>query len=165
MTVEVGNSAPDFELKDQHGTPVKLSDFRGKKDVLLVFYPLAFSGKCTSELCEIRDELPTLGAAGRSPGTGTAGDDDVQVLAISVDSVFTHRAWSEREKYEFPLLSDFWPHGAVAESYGVFDANRGLATRGTFIIDKQGVVRWKVENAIPDARDINDYRKALAELS
>jgi peroxiredoxin len=153
MTVEVGGSAPDFELKDQHGTPVKLSDFRGEKDVVLVFYPLAFSGICTGELCTIRDELPTLGG------------DDVQVLAVSVDSVFAHRAWSEQEKYEFPLLSDFWPHGAVAESYGVFDAEKGLATRGTFIIDKQGVVRWKVENAIPDARDISEYRKALAELS
>jgi mycoredoxin-dependent peroxiredoxin len=153
MTVEVGDAAPDFELKDQHGTPVKLSDFRGKKDVVLVFYPLAFSGICTGELCTIRDELPTLGG------------DDVTVLAVSVDSVFAHRAWGEQEKYEFPLLSDFWPHGAVAESYGVFAADSGLATRGTFIIDKQGVVRWKVENAIPDARDISEYRKALAELS
>jgi peroxiredoxin len=153
MTVEVGDSAPDFELKDQHGTPVKLSDFRGTKDVVLVFYPLAFSGICTGELCTIRDELPTLGG------------DDVQVLAVSVDSVFALRAWSEQENYQFPLLSDFWPHGAVAESYGVFDAEKGLATRGTFIIDRQGAVRWKVENAIPDARDISEYRKALAELS
>jgi peroxiredoxin len=153
MTVEVGGSAPDFELKDQHGTPVKLSDFRGKKDVVLVFYPLAFSGICTSELCTIRDELPTLGG------------DDVQVIAISVDSMFAHRAWGEQEKYEFPLLSDFWPHGAVARAYGVFDEAKGLAGRGTFIIDKRGVVRWKVENAIPDARDLGEYRKALAELS
>lgn len=153
MAVEVGDSAPDFELKDQHGTPVKLSDFQGKKDVVLVFFPLAFSGVCTGELCTIRDELPTLGG------------DDVQVLAVSVDSVFAQRAWSEKEGYQFPLLADFWPHGAVATAYGIFDAEKGLATRGTFIIDKQGVVRWKVENAIPDARDIGDYRKALAELS
>jgi len=129
MTVEVGGVAPDFELKDQHGTPVKLSDFRGRKDVVLVFYPLAFSGVCTGELCAIRDELPTLGG------------DDVQVLAVSVDSVFAHRAWAEQEKYQFPLLSDFWPHGDVAQAYGVFDDTRGLARRGTFIIDKQGVVR------------------------
>lgn len=156
MTVEVGQSAPDFELKDQHGTPVRLSDFRGQKDVVLIFYPLAFSGVCTGELCTIRDELPTLATSG-------AGDD-VQVLAVSVDSVFAQRAWSEKESYQFPLLSDFWPHGAVAQAYGVFDDERGLATRGTFIIDKQGIVRWKVGNAIPDARDINDYRKALAEL-
>ncbi|GAA2730521.1 MULTISPECIES: peroxiredoxin [Actinocorallia] len=153
MAVEVGDKAPDFELKDQHGTPVKLSDFAGKKDVVLVFYPLAFSGICTGELCAIRDELPTLGG------------DDVQVLAVSVDSVFALRAWTEQEKYQFPLLSDFWPHGGVAQSYGVFDAEKGLARRGTFIIDKAGVVRWKVDNAIPEARDLEAYRKALTELS
>ncbi|MCO5970705.1 peroxiredoxin [Actinoallomurus soli] len=153
MTVEVGDAAPDFELKDQHGAPVRLSDFQGKKTVVLVFYPLAFSGVCTGELCAIRDELPTLGG------------DDVQVLAISVDSMFSHRAWAEQENYEFPLLSDFWPHGAVAKSYGIFDEERGVATRGTYIIDKTGVVRWKVENAIPDARDLDEYRKALADIS
>ncbi|WP_067485130.1 peroxiredoxin [Actinomadura hibisca] len=152
MAVNVGDLAPDFELKDQHGTPVKLSDFRGDKTVVLVFYPLAFSGVCTGELCAIRDELPTLGG------------DDVQVLAVSVDSVFALRAWADQEKYQFPLLSDFWPHGGVAQSYGVFDETKGLATRGTFIIDTEGVVRWKVENAIPDARDLDEYRKALAAL-
>ncbi|MFC6884706.1 MULTISPECIES: peroxiredoxin [Actinomadura] len=152
MAVEVGDSAPDFELKDQHGTPVKLSDFRGKKNVVLVFYPLAFSGVCTGELCTIRDELPTLGG------------DDVQVLAVSVDSVFALRAWADQEKYQFPLLSDFWPHGGVADRFGVFDEEKGLARRGTFIIDTEGVVRWKVVNAIPDARDIGEYRKALASL-
>jgi peroxiredoxin len=153
MAIHVGDSAPDFELKDQHGTPVKLSDFRGKKNVVLVFYPLAFSGICTGELCSIRDELPTL------------GDDDVQVVAVSVDSVFAHRAWAEQENYEFPLLSDFWPHGDVAKAYGIFNEEAGLATRGTFIIDKAGVVRWKVENAIPEARDLDEYRKALADIS
>ena len=153
MAIEVGDAAPDFELKDQHGTPVKLSDFKGKKTVVLVFYPLAFSGICTSELCSIRDELPTLGG------------DDVQVLAVSIDSVFAHRAFGEKEGYEFPLLSDFWPHGEVAKSYGIFNEDAGLAKRGTYIIDKDGVVRWKVENAIPDARDIDEYRKALAEIS
>ncbi|MGI5164020.1 peroxiredoxin [Spirillospora sp. CA-253888] len=152
MAVNVGDLAPDFELKDQHGTPVRLSDFRGDKTVVLVFYPLAFSGVCTGELCAIRDELPTLGG------------DDVQVLAVSVDSVFALRAWADQEKYQFPLLSDFWPHGGVAQGYGVFDEAKGLATRGTFIIDTEGVVRWKVENAIPDARDLDEYRKALAAL-
>jgi peroxiredoxin len=153
MAIEVGDKAPDFELKDQHGTPVRLSSFQGEKTVVLVFYPLAFSGICTSELCTIRDELPTLGG------------DDVQVIAVSVDSVYAHRAWAEQENYEFPLLSDFWPHGDVAKTYGIFNEGAGLATRATYIIDKTGVVRWKVENAIPDARDIDEYRKALAGIS
>ena len=152
MAVEVGEAAPDFELRDQHGTPVRLSSFHGVKNVVLIFYPLAFSGICTGELCAMRDSFPE------------ADREDVQVLAVSVDSVYTHRAWSDAEGYEFGLLSDFWPHGGVAKEYGVFDENSGLALRGTFIIDKQGVVRWKVVNAIPQARDLAEYQKALAEL-
>ncbi|GGP85249.1 peroxiredoxin [Streptosporangium pseudovulgare] len=151
MAVEVGSPAPDFELKDQHGTPVKLSDHRGKK-VVLIFYPLAFSGICHGELCALRDEF-----------IATA-PEDVQVLTVSVDSVFTHRAWADQEGYTFPLLSDFWPHGQVAQAYGVFDEEKGLATRGTFIIDGDGIVRWSVVNPIPEARDIAEYRKVLAEL-
>jgi peroxiredoxin len=153
MAVEIGEQAPDFELKDQHGTPVRLSSFRGSKNVVLVFYPLAFSGVCTGELCAIRDEFPEVSG------------DDVELLTVSVDSTFTHRAWADAENFEFGLLSDFWPHGGAAKSYGVFDEERGLATRGTFIIDKSGVVRWKVINPIPQARDIAEYSKALADLS
>ncbi|MEU7990951.1 peroxiredoxin [Streptosporangium canum] len=152
MAVEVGSPAPDFELKDQHGTPVKLSDYRGRR-VVLIFYPLAFSGVCHGELCAIRDEF-----------IATA-PEDVQVVTVSVDSVFTHRAWADREGYTFPLLSDFWPHGQVAQAYGVFDEEKGLAIRGTFIIDGEGVVRWSVVKPIPEARDVADYHKALAELS
>jgi peroxiredoxin len=149
LAVEVGDVAPDFELKDQHGTPVKLSDFRGRKNVVLV----AFSGVCTGELCAIRDELPTLGDA-----------EDVQVLAVSVDSMFALRAWADQEKYQFPLLADFWPHGGTAQRYGVFDDVKGVALRGTFVIDAKGEVRWNVVNAIPDARDLDEYRKALAGI-
>ena len=155
MAVEVGDAAPDFELKDQHGSPVKLSDFRGEKNVVLVFYPLAFSGVCGTELCAIRDDFPEASASDSS---------DVALLTVSVDSTFTHRAWSDREHFGFPLLSDFWPHGSVAKLYGIFDENLGVATRGTFIIDKNGVVRWKVVNPIPEARDLAEYRKALAGL-
>jgi mycoredoxin-dependent peroxiredoxin len=90
--------------------------------------------------------------------------DDVQLLTVSVDSTFATRAWSDAEHFNFALLSDFWPHGEVAKSYGVFDENMGIATRGTFIIDKDGVVRWKVVNPIPQARDITEYQKALAAL-
>jgi len=153
MAVEIGDMAPDFELKDQHGAPVRLSEMRGKKNVVLVFYPLAFSGVCSTELREMRDSFPE------------AEREDVEVLTISVDSVHVHRAWGDSEGYEFGLLSDFWPHGAVAKSYGVFDEERGLANRGTFIIDKSGVVQWKVVNAILQARDLAAYQKALAELN
>jgi mycoredoxin-dependent peroxiredoxin len=152
MPVEVGDLAPDFELKDQHGSPVTLSGLRGKKNVVLVFYPLAFSGVCSGEMSAMRDSFPE------------ANREDVELLTVSVDSVYAHRKWAEMEGYEFGMLSDFWPHGAVAKSYGVFDDARGLATRGTFIIDKNGVVRWKVVNAIPQTRDLADYQKALAEI-
>jgi peroxiredoxin len=152
MAVEIGQQAPDFELKDQHGTPVRLAGFRGKKNVVLVFYPLAFSGVCSGELAAMRDEFPE------------ASRDDVELLTVSVDSRYALRAWSDAEHFGFALLSDFWPHGGIARSYGVFDENMGIATRGTFIIDKDGVVRWKVVNPVPQARDIADYQKALASL-
>jgi peroxiredoxin len=148
MAVEVGDQAPDFELRDQHGTPVKLSSFRGEKNVVLVFYPLAFSGVCSGEMQALRDEFPE------------ANRDDVALLTVSVDSGYALRAWSDREKFGFGLLSDFWPHGGIAREYGVFEENLGIAARGTFIIDKDGVVRWKVVNPIPQARDIADYQGA-----
>jgi peroxiredoxin len=149
MSVEVGQQAPDFTLKDQNGAEVSLSDFRGQKNVLLVFYPLAFSGICQGELCAIRDDLPRF------------ANDSVQVLAVSIDSVFVHKAWAERENYEFPLLSDFWPHGEVARAYGVFNSEIGFAVRGTFLIDTDGVVQWKVVNAPGEARNQDEYLKAL----
>jgi mycoredoxin-dependent peroxiredoxin len=152
MAVEVGEQAPDFALTDQHGTPVRLSSFRGAKNVVLVFYPLAFSSVCTGELCALRDEFPEVTR------------DDAELLTVSVDSTHTHRAWSDAEHFNFELLSDFWPHGAVAKLYGVFDPDRGIAIRGTFIIDKEGVVRWKVINPTPQARDLAEYSKALAAL-
>ncbi|MCF6471621.1 peroxiredoxin [Nonomuraea sp. MG754425] len=145
---EVGAPAPDFELQDQHGTPVSLAQFRGEK-VVLVFYPLAFSGICHGELSALRDR-PIEGA---------------RLLTVSVDSVFTQRAWADREGYPFSMLSDFWPHGQVARAYGVFDETKGTARRGTFIIDGEGVIRWSVVNPISSARDVADYVKALADIS
>jgi peroxiredoxin len=153
MAVEIGDEAPDFELPDQHGTPVKLSSFRGTKNVVLVFYPLAFSPVCSGELCAMREDFPEVSR------------DDVELITVSVDSLYSHRVWAEQENFQFSLLSDFWPHGTVAKAYGVLDANRGVALRGTFVIDKEGVVRWKVVNPIPQARDIADYQKALAALA
>ena len=150
--VEVGQEAPDFELKDQNNEVVRLSSLRGHKNVVLMFYPLAFTGVCQGELCSVRDEIANFDNA------------DVTTLAVSVDSVFSHKVWADREGYTFRLLSDFWPHGSVADAYGVFNADLGIAIRGTFIIDKAGIVRYRVVNAIPDARDQGEYRKALAEL-
>lgn len=148
----IGQQAPDFELKDQHGNVVKLSSFRGQKNVVVLFYPFAFTGTCTGELCGLRDQLELF------------QNDDVQLLAISCDSIFTLRVFAEKESYSFPLLSDHWPHGAVATKYGVFDEARGAAIRGTFIIDKSGVVRWQIVNAISDARNLDEYKAALATL-
>jgi mycoredoxin-dependent peroxiredoxin len=152
MTVEVGAEAPDFTLKDQNNQEVRLSDFRGARNVLLVFYPLAFTGTCQGELCSVRDNLNDF------------VNDSVQVLTVSVDSSYVHKVWAEREGYEFPLLADFWPHGAVAQAYGVFNSERGFANRGTFIIDKAGVVRFAEEYGPGQARDQDAWRKALAAL-
>lgn len=153
MSVEIGRPAADFELRDQHGQSVRLSDFRGEKAVVLVFYPFAFSAVCTGELRAIRDALPTY------------QNERVQLLAISCDPMFALRVFADCEGLGYPLLSDFWPHGAVAQSYGVFDPDRGCAERGTFIIDRDGVLRWSVHNAIPDARSLADYKQALARLA
>ncbi|NSC21527.1 peroxiredoxin [Streptomyces albus subsp. chlorinus] len=152
MAIAAGTKAPDIELKDQHGQLVRLSDFKGRKNVVLLFYPFAFTGVCTGELCALRDELPKF------------VNDDVQLLAVSNDSPFALRVFAEQEGLEYPLLSDFWPHGAASRAYEVFDEEKGCAVRGTFIIDKEGVVRWTVVNGLPDARDLNDYVKALETL-
>jgi peroxiredoxin len=151
--VDVGDLAPDFELKDQDKNVVKLSDFRGSKNVVIVFYPLSFTGVCQGELCAIRDEIADF------------SNEDVQTIAISVDSTAAHKKWADEQGYAFPLLADFWPHGEVARAYGVLNEDSGLAVRGTFIVDKDGRVAYKVVNAIPDARDQDEYKKVLANLA
>ncbi|MBT2904020.1 peroxiredoxin [Streptomyces cellulosae] len=152
MTIPVGAQAPDFELKDNHGAPVRLSDFRGRKNVVLLFYPFAFTGVCTGELGEIRDRLEQF------------SERDAEVLAVSNDSIHTLRVFGEQEDLPFPLLSDFWPHGDVSRAYGVFDEDKGCAVRGTFVIDRQGVVRATVSSAMADARDPGEYLAALDTL-
>ncbi len=152
MPLDVGASAPDFVLRDQNNAEIRLSDFRGRRNVLLVFYPFAFTGICQSELWAVRDNLADF------------QNDDVQVLAVSVDTVFAHKVWAEREGYEFPLLADFWPHGAVAQAYGVFNERSGGANRGTFVIDREGVIRFAEMNKPGEARDQDVWRKALASL-
>jgi mycoredoxin-dependent peroxiredoxin len=152
MPIEVGAEAPDFTLKDQNGQEVRLSSFRGVKNVLLVFYPLAFTGTCQGELCAVRDNLNDF------------VNDAVQVLTVSVDSSPSHKVWAEREGYQFPLLADFWPHGAVAQAYGVFNEQRGYANRGTFLVDKAGVVRFAEMTGPGQARDQDGWRKAISAL-
>ena len=153
MAPEVGTEAPDFTVKDQNNQDVTLSSFRGRQAVLLVFYPFAFSGICTGELCAVRDDLADF------------QNDDVQILAISTDHPYALKAWSESQGFDFPLLSDFWPHGAVARAYGVFNDARGMAVRGTFLVDTSGIVRFAEVNGPGEPRDQSGWRKAVAALA
>ncbi|MEU4427416.1 peroxiredoxin [Actinoplanes sp. NPDC024001] len=153
MPISVGVPAPDFTLRDQNNQEVRLADFRGRKAVLLVFYPLAFSRTCQGELTEVRDNLPAY------------ANDDVQVLTISVDSIYSHKVWAEQEGFDFPLLADFWPHGEVARAYGVFNDTTGFANRGTFLVDAAGIVRFAEMNGPGEARDQQSWRAALATLN
>jgi peroxiredoxin len=149
--VDVGSKAPEFELKDANNQKVSLSSLVGeKKPVLLVFYPFAFSGICTGELCQLRDDFSAF--------------EGVQVLGVSVDTPFSLKKWAEQEGYDFPLLSDFWPHGEVAQAYGVFNEKAGMANRGTFLIDVEGVVRFAEVNGPGEARDQEAWKKAIASL-
>lgn len=148
----VGDTAPDFTLRDQNGAEVTLGAFAGERAVLLVFYPFAFSGICTGELREIRDDL------------GRFESPEVTTLAISCDPMFSLRAWADREGYFFPLLSDFWPHGAVAGAYGVLDHDSGAPRRGTFLVGRDGRIAWQLVNPAGERRDFAGYHAALGEL-
>jgi peroxiredoxin len=150
LSLQVGEQAPDFTLKDQNNQERTLSELRGDRNVLVVFYPLAFSGICTGELDQLRDDL--------------AAFTDVQVLAVSVDSVYTLKAWSNQRGYDFPLLADFWPHGKVAQDYGVFNDRAGIANRGTFLVDTDGVIRFAEMKQPGEARDQTIWKQALAAL-
>jgi peroxiredoxin len=152
MSAEVGQAAPEFTLSNQFGEKVSLADFRGKKNVVLMFYPFAFTGTCTGELCAIRDQYVDF------------VNDDTVVLSVSCDSPYTLKVFAEQESLTHSLLSDFWPHGEASKAYGVFLDDKGFSTRGTFIIDKEGVVRWSVVNGPGEARESADYKAALAAL-
>ena len=151
--LRAGDRAPDFTLRDQHGRDVTLSGLLADRAVLIVFYPYAFTGVCTGELAALQH--------------GLADFDNVAValLVVSTDSLYSQRVFAEREGFEFRLLADFWPHGAVASTYGVLDQDSGAALRGTFLVGRDGIVRWSVVHAIPDARDTDDYRRAIAALA
>lgn len=148
----MGAPAPDFELPDQHGRAVRLSGFRGAKDVVVMFFPFAFTSVCTGELRALQAQLPQF------------QNDGGQLLAVSCDSMHALRAFADAEGLDFPLLSDFWPHGTAARAYGVFADDKGCAVRGTFVVDREGTVRWTVVNGLPDARDLGEYVQALRAL-
>lgn len=153
MSPGVGDPAPDFTLRDQHGSPTSLDEFRGRA-LLVVFYPFAFSGVCTGELQDLRD-----GGAARLAEVGAA------VVAVSCDPMFALRVFADRDGLELPLLSDFWPHGEVARAYGAFDEGRGCPTRSTFLVDADGRVRWSVHNPMGEARDIDAYVREVGALA
>jgi peroxiredoxin len=150
MTLIIGDQAPDFELVNQFGENVKLSDFQGKKPVVIVFYPLSFSGICTGELCELRDNFADFEGK------------DVELLAISVDSKYVQKQFADSEGYKFSVLADFWPHGDVAKKYGVFLDEAGISNRATFVVDKAGVLVAKFVTAPGQARSLDEYHRALS---
>ena len=150
MILGPGTRAPDFTLPNQFGQPVSLGAFRDVKPVTLVFFPLAFSRTCQGELCELRDNMGLFAEAG------------TELLGISVDSKHTLRAWAEEQRYDVPLLADFWPHGEVARAYGAFLDAGGYANRATFVIDERGVIRSSFATAPGEARTLEQYRAALS---
>ncbi|MFC5338306.1 peroxiredoxin [Leucobacter denitrificans] len=153
MVLAVGTIAPDFTLSDQHGEELTLSELVSEGPVALVFFPLAFTGICTGELCELRDNLTVFETK------------NVRLLGISVDSVSALKVWAANEGYNFSILSDFWPHGAVAQDYGVFIEERGIATRATLLIGEGRKVLASFETAPGQARDFSAYQEAVDALN
>jgi peroxiredoxin (alkyl hydroperoxide reductase subunit C) len=152
MAIDVGQQAPEFDLKNPAGESVQLSAFSGKP-VLLVFYPFTFTGVCEGELCTLRDDFSQFEKA------------DVQVVAVSCDSRHAQRIWTEEQGFPFPVLSDFWPHGEVARAYGVFNEALGCANRASFLIDGEGKVVDTFASAdLGTPRTPERYAEALAKL-
>ncbi len=151
--LQVGDRAPDFSLTDQHGAPVVLSELLAAgRSVLLVFYPFAFTGVCTGELQVMTERIDEL-----------ATEQNV-VLTLSCDAMYSLRAFADQQSLPLQLLSDFWPHGEVAQAYGVFEPDRGCAVRGSFLVAADGTIAWRVVNEIPYARDVDAYVSAIADL-
>jgi peroxiredoxin len=145
----LGGPAPDFTLRDQFGADTSLSGFRGRKAVLILFYPYAFSGVCSGEMSQLRDRLAEFVTF------------DSEVLAISCDPIYSLRSWADAEGLNFPLLSDFWPHGEVARTYGVLDEATGAPRRSSYLVDKAGDLAWAVHNALPEGRDMDEHLARL----
>lgn len=128
--IATGSEAPEFDLQVENDRRVSLADFRGRRNLLLVFHPVAFTPVCEEEALDLQENLPAFESA------------DTDVILVSCDSVPARQAWKEKLGLTYTLASDFWPHGAAATAYGVFDDTRGTPIRGTFLIDKEGRVVW-----------------------
>ncbi len=152
MTLAIGDVAPDFTLRDQHGQEITLSTHAQGKAALIVFYPFAFSGVCTGELTGLRDRL------------GDFETDHSTLIALSCDPMYAQRAVADRDGIFFPLLSDFWPHGVTAKAYGVFDEISGGPKRSSFIVDREGRVAWTVHNATGEPRNLDEHAAVLTSL-
>ena len=152
MAVSVGQPAPEFALKDQSQQEVKLADYKGKKNVVLVFYPLDWSPVCTNEHACMVNDMKKFEAL------------NAQVLGVSVDSVWSHKAFAEKMKIAYPLLADFNPRGAMADKYGVYLADKGITGRAIVIVNKQGNVAWVKNYNIPDVPDVNEVAQALSSV-
>ena len=149
----LGGPAPDFSLRDQFGQDVSLSSYKGSKAVAILFFPFAFSGVCTGEMSGIRDRLDEFLTF------------DTEVVAISCDPVYALRAFADQDGLNFPLLSDFWPHGEVSRAYGVLDERKGAPLRSSYVVDKGGVLRWAVHHPSPDGRDLDEHLRQLRSLA
>lgn len=153
MPIDVGQPAPSFVLKDQNNEDVDLATLLARRNVLIVFYPFAFTGICTGELQALRD------------GRDVFFTDSVTTVTISCDSPYAHKIFDQRESLELPLLSDFWPHGATASAYGVFNAGGGFANRGTFLVERSGTVRFAEMNGPGQGRDPHAWQAAIEALA
>jgi peroxiredoxin (alkyl hydroperoxide reductase subunit C) len=153
MSLSIGDDAPDFTLTDTDKNQITLSSFKGDKSVTLVFIPFAFTARCQGELCELRDNLNTFLSA------------DNAVLAITCDRSPSLKEWRAQQGYQFPLLSDGWPHGEVATSYGCFNEDLGCAQRATVVVGKDGkVADMFASGGLGESRELKSYTDALAKL-
>ncbi len=152
MTAQVGAPAPDFELVDQNRNRVSLADFKGHK-TMVVFIPNPFTGVCEGEVCEIRDNIAALGSS------------DAKVVVITTHGMFTNKTWADQLGVDFPILADYWPHGAVATAYGCFNEKLGIAERSTYVLDADGIVSEIIaSDSLGTPREFASYTDALAAL-
>jgi peroxiredoxin len=153
MTLAVGDQAPDFSLKSSDGSMVTLSSYVGKSPVVVMFYPFTFTAVCHGELCELKDNLARFASVG------------VQLLAVSCDAAPVQAKYAQEEGFGFPVLSDFWPHGAAAQAYGTFNDQLGCATRSTYVINKDGIITAIIAtDSLGQARAFEEYEKAIVAL-